>query len=147
MKYYLNLTGILLAMFLLSACSPVRVKPQDTWLLNNVSCDMPVRSTRPIVLMVAPPSSRPIYNTTRMAYMARPFQISYFSSNVWAETPADMLQPLLIQTLQDTHYFRQIVTQPYVGPYNYVLSTQILALYQDYSHALSIADMGNAKFF
>jgi cholesterol transport system auxiliary component len=43
-----------------------------------------------------------------------------------------MFQPLLVQALQNTHYFRAIVTQPFIGRYDYILSTQILQLQQNF---------------
>ena len=69
-----------------------------------------------------------------MAYTVRPYQIAYFSRNRWAETPAQMLQPLIVQTLQDTHYFHAVVTAPFIGKYDYSLNTQILELKQDYTY-------------
>jgi cholesterol transport system auxiliary component len=34
--------------------------------------------------------------------------------------------------LQKTHYFRAVVTPPFMGRYDYVLSTQIVTLQQNY---------------
>jgi cholesterol transport system auxiliary component len=44
-----------------------------------------------------------------------------------------MLQPLLVRTLQNTHYFRAVLTPPYSGRYTYSLRTEILELMQDFT--------------
>ena len=85
----------------------------------------PKKYMRPKILLISVPETIPVYNTTEMAYMIKPYQIAYFSLNQWAETPAEMLQPLLVQTLQNTHHFKAIVTPPYSGHFDYVLNTQI----------------------
>lgn len=119
----------------LTACSlfsPVKID-QNTYVLNQFPLYVPAKSHRSLTLLVASPETRPVYNTTQMAYSIKPFQVAYFSENLWAETPSQMLQPLLIQTLQNTHALHAVVTQPYAGRYDYILNTQILQLLQDYT--------------
>lgn len=128
---------IILSIFILSGCSflsPAKLHVQNRYLLNRLPCDIPMKKTRRSIVLVSMPVARPIYNTTQMAYTIKPYQVAYFSDNEWAETPAEMLQPLLVQTLQAAHYFKHIVTPPYVGRYNYILNTQLLELLQDFSH-------------
>lgn len=125
-----------LSMILLSACSflsPVKVDLPDKYILNNVPTVVPTKKTRSTILLVSIPETRPIYNTTQMVYTSRPYQISYFSKNEWAETPAQMLHPLLIQTLQKTYAFKAIVSPPYNGRYDYIINTEILELKQDFN--------------
>lgn len=120
---------------LLSSCSllmPVREAPQKTYLLTAVPV-VPQSHTHHLTLLVFTPDTQPVYNTTQMAYSVRPYQIAYFSQHQWAETPSQMLQPLLVQTLQNTHYYHAVVTQPYIGSYDYALTTQILELKQDFT--------------
>jgi len=120
----------------LSSCSlfsPVNLTNQNTYLLNTLPLHVTQKRTRSIILLVMPPSSRPVYNTTQMAYSTKPHQIAYFSQNQWAETPAQMWSPLLVQTLQHTHYFRLVTTPPYAAHYDYILNTQILQLEQNFT--------------
>jgi cholesterol transport system auxiliary component len=49
-----------------------------------------------------------------------------------------MLEPLLVQTLQNTHYFHAVVTSPFLGQYDYMLKTEILDLRQDYSQGYRV---------
>ena len=36
--------------------------------------------------------------TTQMAYSTEAYQIAYFAKNEWAETPSQMIQPLIVKT-------------------------------------------------
>lgn len=124
---------IVIAMLLLSSCSVFApVADKTTYLIDTVPSVIKTR-TRPVTIVVAMPETVPVYNTTEMAYTRRPYQIGYFALNRWAETPSEMLQPLLVQSLQNTHFFRAVLTSPYIGNRGYVLNTQIIRLIQDYT--------------
>lgn len=125
---------LLCSMATLSGClSPVKIDNQHTYMLNSLPASVPSSHHKAGTILVLPPETRPIYNTTQMAYTIKPYQIAYFSINQWGETPGQMLHPLLTQTLQNTRAFRAVVTPPFVGPYRYVLSTQILTFEQDFT--------------
>lgn len=120
----------------LTACSllsPVKVDTPNKYVLDQVPHNVVQKKSRYGTLLVMTPETRQVYNTTQMAYMTKPFQIGYFSQNEWGETPAQMLQPLIVETLQKSHLFRAIVTPPYVGSYDYSLYTDILEIVQDYT--------------
>lgn len=88
---------------------------------------------RPYVLLVLQPEARQAFNTTQMAYSVCPYQIAYFAKNEWAETPSEMLKNLLLQTLHRTGRFKAVVSPPFAGRYDYVLSVQILKFLQNYT--------------
>ncbi|MHB1947663.1 MAG: ABC-type transport auxiliary lipoprotein family protein [Gammaproteobacteria bacterium] len=127
---YKNLL-ILMMFTLLTSCSifgPVSTS-QKTYVINP-EVHPPVKTNhRHSILLVSPVSSDPIYNTTQMIYSTKPYEIAYFSKNEWAETPPQMLQTLLVQTLQNTHHFYAVTTSP-VSSYNYILNAQLLELRQ-----------------
>jgi cholesterol transport system auxiliary component len=140
MRNYLILSSLLL-LSSLSSCSllsPVKSEAGSSYIINAVPEYVPTRSTHSVTLLVMQPETSEIYNTTQMAYSVRPYQIAYFSRNHWAETPSQMLQPLIVQTMQNTHYFHAVVTPPFIDGYDYSLSTQILELQQDYTHKPAI---------
>jgi cholesterol transport system auxiliary component len=124
---------LLLSTALLSGClSPVKSEPPAAYMLNVLPHNLPARHSSQSVLLIQPPEIRPIYNTTQMAYVMKPFQIQYFSEHQWAETPSQMLLPLILQTLINTNHYRAVVTPPYMSAYQYVLNTQILRFEQDF---------------
>ena len=103
-----------------------------TYILKAIPENVAKKRTRPITIYVANPETVAAFNTTQMAYSMRRFHVGYFSQNQWAETPSQMLQPLLIESLQKTHFFHAVVPASYSGYYDYILSTEILNLIQDY---------------
>jgi cholesterol transport system auxiliary component len=129
-----SLFGALLALSLPS-CALLSAPPPQTskQMLNKMPAELPQRSSNGAVLVVYPPQTRPVYDTTEMAYMTRPYEIAYFSQHEWAEPPAQMLQPLLVGTLQNTHLFRAVLTPPYAGRHSYALRTEIRELIADFT--------------
>lgn len=116
---------------LLSACSflqPVKTD-YNTYVLNTVPYPE-VKPCRHITLIVTPVEADPLYDTDNMAYTNQPYHVDYFAKNKWADTPARMVQPLLLQTLRNTHHFHAITTSRNALRYNYVLNTKILELRQ-----------------
>ena len=127
---------LFIALYSLSACSvfsPVKTETQTTYLINTVPNPAVKKSQRRISLLVTQPEASSLYNTTSMAYTTHPYQIGYFVKSTWAEPPPQMLQPLVIQTLQRTHYFRSVGSLSNIGQYNLTLNTQLIQLEQDYS--------------
>lgn len=102
-------------------------------MLSEVPADVPHERRHAATLLVPQPYSRPAYDTTRMAYSARLYQIAYFRDNEWAETPAQMIHPLLVRALQLTGFFRAILTPPATGPAGYTLRSEVVELVQDYT--------------
>lgn len=143
MRIFAKITCVTAGISILSGCSflsPVKPDSQQSYMLTKVPA-VARKTTHPFTLLIAQPDTRPVYNTSQMAYTIRPYQIAYFTENRWAETPAQMLQSLLAETIQDSHFFRAVVTPPYVGSYSFVLSTQISEFQQDYTHRPAVFRM------
>jgi cholesterol transport system auxiliary component len=133
---YSKLLCITVSALIVSSCSlfsPVKVVAPTKYMLNITPPYVPAKKMHRTTLLVLMPETLPVYNTTQMAYSIKPHQVAYFSKNEWAETPSQMFQPLLVQTLRNTHHFRAIATAPFIGHYDYVLSIQILQLQQNFT--------------
>lgn len=133
-KFLIAGLSILFCILLTGCLSAVKVKPTNTYFLNTLP-DVTARRTHSGTIMVAMPETREAFDTTQMAYSSSRFEIAYYGLNNWAETPGEMLQPLIVQTLQNTHYFHAVVIPPFGGLYDYLLRTQILDLRQDYTQS------------
>jgi cholesterol transport system auxiliary component len=59
-------------------------------------------------LSVSPVLSAPGFDSSDMAYMRRPYEIEYFARHRWADAPARMLDPLLVQAASHTGLFRSV---------------------------------------
>ena len=136
----INFIFAMLSTLLLSSClSPVKTAPPSTYVINALP-SVPHLGTHRVALLVGEPEVDSAYATTQMAYTQRPYQISYYVENRWAATPAQMLQPLIVQSLLRTNYFQAIVTPPFIGRYDYILSTQIVKLQQNFTRQPAVVE-------
>lgn len=124
-----------LCVVLVSGCtlfSPIKTDTAKS-VLDNVPLDLPSEKPHSATLLVLVPETTPIYATTQMAYTRQAYQVAYFSQNEWAETPARMIQPLIVTALSNTHYFSEVLVSPHFGRHTFVLRTEILELKQDFT--------------
>lgn len=135
MKKNLFLILISLALSACSLLSPVPNTAPNEYMIDTMPQSVIKKSRHHGALYVPLPQSSVIVNTSLMAYKEKAHEISYFSKNRWAATPAQMLQPLIVDTLQKTKNFRAVGGTGTPGNYDYLLNTQILVLQQEfYSH-------------
>jgi len=140
MKNIKNLL-VMLGVLFLSSCSlfsPVKMDSGSSYMLYRSPDYLPKKPMRSASIMVNMPDTNPAYDTTQMAYTTQAYQVAYFSKNSWAETPAEMLEPLIVQTLQKAKYFKTVAAIPFVGRANFLLNTKILILEQDFTRSPSI---------
>jgi cholesterol transport system auxiliary component len=64
------------------------------------------------VLLVSQPQAEPGFETPRMVYVKRPYELEYFAANQWTDTPARMFTPLLVQALSQSGAWRDVVLLP-----------------------------------
>lgn len=141
MKQIRNIAVALSGAVMMSGCSfmsPVKLPPDVGYVINTTPQHVQRARQHHRTLMIMRPETNPVYNTVRLAFTDRPYQISYYSYSHWVEVPADMLMPLLAETMQDTHRFRAIITPPYTGQYDYALRTQIQMLSIDYTQRVPV---------
>jgi cholesterol transport system auxiliary component len=122
---------LMLSLMSCSLFSPAEITPPNKFVLDEHPFGLAKNKTHAGTLFIQTPTTRPIFNTTQMAYSTQTHQIAFFSYNEWAETPAQMLQSLLVRTLQTTNAFNAVVTEQFMGSADYVLTTQIQELIQD----------------
>jgi len=79
------------------------------------------------------PACRPVYDTTRIAYSLRPHQVDFYAHHEWAERPAQMLQPLLVRTLEAANCCTTVVAAPYPGVADFSLRTELRDIVQDFA--------------
>lgn len=93
-----------------------------------------------ITLSVTTPEATSGYQTNAMQYVKKPFQVEPFAKNTWVSPPADMLFPLLTQSLQASGYFAAVVSSPYNQGAEYRLDTQLLTLKQNFLKRPSVLE-------
>lgn len=132
---------LIITSFLLAACSifsPVKTESINEYVVDTVSYGIHTHRGTTKTLAVSLPTANAIYRTKEMAYSIKPHEINYFAKNRWAETPAQMLHPLMIQTLQNAHHFKVVAPPTGIGRYDLLLSTQVLKFYQDFCESGSV---------
>ena len=115
------------------ALAPAADPPLTSSLLDQVPTQVPHRTLSSNTLLVFAPEARPAIDTAQMAYSLRAHHLAYYAQNQWAETPPQMLQPLLVRTLEATGAFRAVVASPHTGPYALGLRTEMTELVQDFA--------------
>jgi cholesterol transport system auxiliary component len=132
---WLNFLLLLLSGFTLVGCSVF--KPVERPTINNYELaaeakHFPQAKPSSLVLFVNNTQAGPGYETSSIVYTKSPFQINYFAKNRWIAPPAQMINKALVDSLQQSHYFKAIATVPYVGSHDLRLDTRLLELKQNF---------------
>jgi len=133
------LCRLLLTLFsvvLLAACSSLRGTPTPAAHLYTLDAHASVvarSSSSDVVLALSMPRASPGFDTTQMAYQRQPHQIEYFALNRWVDTPAHMLEPLLLQSLEQSRGFSAVVRTPGLVTAKIRLDTELIRLQQDFT--------------
>lgn len=127
--------------FLLVGCSPVKDIANNEYQLTAFNDKQVAKKPNHVTLWVTAPDAAAGYQTEQMLYVKKPFQLQEFAKNVWSNPPADMLYPLLVQSLQRSGYFHAVVSSPYNVESDYRLDTQILNLEQNFLRRPSVIDL------
>ncbi len=130
------LGGIFSAMVVfLSSCVSVGPKSKDvpgTYIfeVTPVERGQSVQLSGGPIVSVGVPRAAAGYDTGRMAYMRETGKLEYFSVHRWADTPARMLQPLLVNALEGTGSFQAVVMAPSSIKGDVRLDTELVRLRQ-----------------
>lgn len=94
----------------------------------------PVAAARnDLVLAVSMPRARAGFTTEQMIWLHQAHELDAYSRNRWADTPARMLAPLIVQTLERSGAFHAVV-QPASGVAAKLrLDTELIRLQQDFT--------------
>lgn len=135
-----------LAMTLLGGCSallPPPPPPDNIYLLeagmapsppsSSIQNARPAPPKRDLVLAVGMPRARAGFDTAQMVWVRQAHGLEVYSRNRWADTPARMLAPLLVQTLERSGAFHAVVPTPSAVSAALRLDTEIIRLQQDFS--------------
>lgn len=133
-----RLLPVLLALTM-SGCGLMKSGPQPTMHTFLLSGEIPSETlpvvsdqTRKGILLVNVPRANAGFGTSRMAYSLREHEVNYFSQNQWADTPAQMLLPLLVQALESTKLWETVVQMPSTVRGDYQLDAEHLELLQEF---------------
>ncbi|MBN9225711.1 MULTISPECIES: ABC-type transport auxiliary lipoprotein family protein [Legionella] len=132
---------ISLSVVLLSACSPVKVSVKNQYQLSAYSTKQLAKNPLPVTLLVTAPEAAAGYQTEQMLYIKKPFELEAFAKNAWVNPPADMLYPLILQSLQRANLFKAVTSNAYTLGVDYRVDTQLLSLEQNFLKKPSVLEL------
>ncbi len=100
--------------------------------LEGAQREVPAADGNSPVVQLSPPQAEPGFETPRMVYLKRPYELEYFAANQWADAPANMVAPLLAQSLSQSGIWRDVVLLPSLVPGDYRLDVYGFALQQEF---------------
>jgi len=121
---------------LLAGCTGLAPKPLPDPNLHVLAIGLVAKaapSARDLVLEVSAPRASPGFDTPRMVYVQKAYELDYFADNRWADAPARMLGPLLTQALERSGGFRTVVQAPTVVPADVRVNTELIRLQQNFA--------------
>lgn len=100
-----------MAPLLLAGCSlwPAAAPDEPVLHLLDARPAVAASARRELVLAVNAPSAAPGVDAPTMVYLRTEHAVDHFATHRWVDTPARMLAPLLVRTLEDTGSFRAVV--------------------------------------
>lgn len=128
-RYKLTLVCLMLT---LVACGPVKKSIENEYQLTSYSAKKYGNNPSKNTLLVVKTQAVGGYQTSEMLYVDKPFELMPFAHNAWIDPPANMLFPLLLQSLTSANYFHAIDATPYAKETTYRLDTLILSLQQNF---------------
>jgi len=129
-----GLPAILALALSLGACTGLQTSAEpNIHVLLATPLTQIARPKRELVLEVTAPRAWPGFDTPQMVYVQRPYELQYFATARWADTPAHMLGPLLAQALAETESFRAVVQTPGAVPADVRVNVELIRLQQDFT--------------
>ncbi|RUQ29491.1 MAG: hypothetical protein EKK68_12100 [Candidatus Competibacteraceae bacterium] len=93
----------------------------------------PVRRVGSKILLVTVPKAAPGFDSNRIAYTKQPLKLDYYSKNVWSDTPAKMLLPVLVRAFEGTGAFKAVVSPPAPVLANLRVDVDVIRLQQEFN--------------
>ena len=127
---------LMLGLLTLGGCSlfgPQNVPEVSTYTLAVQRVHSHSPSTHKTTLLVNTPTATAGYDSRKMIFTNKPYELGQFARSQWTAPPGEMLEPMLIQKLRDTGYFHAVVSNAYTTNRQLMLRTHLIELRQDFT--------------
>jgi cholesterol transport system auxiliary component len=123
-----------MAPLLLAGCSlwPAAVADEPTRHVLDARPTVAASARRDLVLEVGAPRAAPGADSAAMVYLQTEHTADQYASHRWIDTPARMLAPLLLRTLEDAGSFRAAVPAPAGLRADLRVDTEVVRLRQSF---------------
>ena len=126
--------------FMLGGCSPVTSPIKNYYTLSAYGTKKVGSTSLAKSLLISPPEAVAACQGSQMLYINKLFERASFAHNAWANTPAEMLFPLIVKSMQRLEQFQVLTSTSNSEPTDYRLDTQILSLEQNFLRTPSQID-------
>jgi ABC-type uncharacterized transport system auxiliary subunit len=120
---------LLAATAILSACSASR--PVTYYVLDVPP--LPSQEPQfPVSLAVGRVTTNELYRADRLVYGSGPVELGTYEYERWADSPADMVQDILIASLRSTRQYRSVsrISSSMRGSADYIVRGRLIGLYE-----------------
>ena len=146
---YLKSCWLLAIPFLISCNALLTKEPLQTnyYSLELIKSNTPSNAnnnqkTMLPTLTVNTPKAAAGFDSHRMLYIRNTHQIEHFARNEWVDTPANMLQSLLMESLENTGDFKAVMLKTSAIKSEIKLESQVVTLIQNFDAKPSKVDFG-----
>jgi len=139
-RHWTKHVGLVAAVLGLSACTALRPAPSTPPVFYSFET-LPSQATPAAsgvatqslpTLIINPVQAAPGFDSQRLMYVQEDHQLAYFAHSEWVDTPARLLGPLLVATLEKTGAFGAVVATPTSVSGDVRLDTTILRLQHNF---------------
>lgn len=72
------------------------------------------------------------FETRKIVYVQKPYELNYYSKSEWADAPSRMLPPLLVQAFERSGIWQAVVSMPTTVRGDYRVDTEDLEVRQEF---------------
>ncbi len=140
-KNICQITILILVTSLVGCMSPLKNPPVKDYSISQVGPSYrPIKSMNKTkrTLLVLQTQASPEYESEKMLYMKKPYQLESFALNKWAAPPAEMMMNVIVSRLRESNYFHSVVASPFSGHSDYDLKSKLISLRQEFLKKTSV---------
>ncbi len=89
-------------------------------------------NSKHLSILVMRPVGLDGYDSDKMLYVNQRFQVNSFARNAWLSPPSVMLLPLLIRSIESSHYFFAVASDLNTSKTDYRLESALIRLQQNF---------------
>lgn len=117
---------------LLTGCMPVKTIETNQYKLNAYTVKRHAERRSQRTILITETDAASAYQSKQMLYMKQSFAINSFAHHAWISPPAEMIFPLIIQSVQSSGYFRAVIGKSTEEPTDFRLNTELIELEQNF---------------
>lgn len=133
LKYLLLIGSLSLSLVGCANLNPMPAPVMTNYTLSEIGSVAIAKTHTKKTLYIAPVLASPGYGGVDMIYTDQTYTIKHFTKNSWIAPPAQLITPLLVQSIQNTQYFNAVISGVSAINAEWQLDSQLLLLQQEFT--------------